>query len=82
MVDSHSARIISFPDLPPKGSPGSGGKRATLLGPEQGTQFDMGQRLFAFYGSGDVFDYGLKPWRIFESSVQGNVVSQWPRCCH
>jgi len=25
---------------------------------ETGTQFDIGQRLFAYYGDGDVFDYG------------------------
>lgn len=28
------------------------------MGPELGTGFDMGQRLFAYYGAGDVFDYG------------------------
>jgi hypothetical protein len=28
------------------------------MGPELGTSFDMGQRLFAYYGDGDVFDYG------------------------
>jgi hypothetical protein len=48
MVDTRSAKIIDFPDLPPKGSPGSGGRRA-LLGPELGTSFDYGQRLFAYY---------------------------------
>ena len=40
------ANVIAFPDLPPKGSRGSG-KRA-LMGPEIGTSFDMGQRLFAY----------------------------------
>jgi hypothetical protein len=49
-----NANVIAFPDLPPKGSPGNGGRR-TLMGPEIGTSFDMGQRLFAYYGSGDVF---------------------------
>ena len=48
MVDTRSAKIIDFPDLPPKGSRGSGGKRA-LMGPELGTSFDYGQRLFAYY---------------------------------
>lgn len=52
-----TANVIEFPDLPPKGSKGPGGKRA-LMGPEIGTQFDYGQRLFAYYGEGDVFDYG------------------------
>ena len=61
MVDTRSAKIIEFPDLPPKGSPSNGGGKRGLLGPPIGTSFDMGQRLFAFYGSGDVFDYGLKP---------------------
>jgi hypothetical protein len=31
-----NANVIAFPDLPPKGSRGSGGKRA-LMGPEIGT---------------------------------------------
>ena len=48
MVDTTSAKIIDFPDLPPKGSRSFGGKRA-LMGPEIGTSFDMGQRLFAYY---------------------------------
>ena len=48
MVDSRSAKIIDFPDLPPKGSRSYGGKRA-LMGPELGTSFDYGQRLFAYY---------------------------------
>lgn len=48
------ANVIAFPDLPPKGSPGPRGKSA-LLGPELGTSFDIGQRLFAYYGDGDVF---------------------------
>lgn len=51
---SGNAKIIDFPDLPPKGSPGYGGKRS-LLGPPLGTSFDYGQRLFAYYGEGDVF---------------------------
>jgi hypothetical protein len=42
---------MPFPDLKP-------GTRKQLLGTEIGTQFDIGQRLFAYYGSGDVFDYG------------------------
>jgi hypothetical protein len=54
VADPKNAQIIAFPDLPPKGSRGAGGKRA-LLGPELGTSFDYGQRLFAYYGEGDVF---------------------------
>jgi hypothetical protein len=46
-----SAKVLQFPDLKPKG-------RRDLLAAEMGTQFDIGQRLFAYYGSGDVFDYG------------------------
>lgn len=43
--------VVAFPDL-------KAGDRRTLLGAEIGTQFDFGQRLFAYYGQGDVFDYG------------------------
>ena len=46
-----TAQIMPFPDLRPQ-------QRRELLGDEIGTQFDIGQRLFAYYGSGDVFDYG------------------------
>jgi len=46
-----TAQIMPFPDLRPQ-------QRRELLGEELGTQFDIGQRLFAYYGSGDVFDYG------------------------
>jgi hypothetical protein len=46
-----SARILAFPDLKPA-------TRRELMGQEIGTQFDFGQRLFAYYGEGDVFDYG------------------------
>lgn len=45
---SGDAKIIDFPDLPPKGSKAYGGKRA-LMGPEIGTGFDQAQRLFAYY---------------------------------
>jgi hypothetical protein len=44
------AKIYKLPDLQTT--------RSELLGRELGTQFDWGQRLFAYYGSGDVFDYG------------------------
>ena len=44
-------QLVQFPDLKPK-------TRRELLGTELGTQFDIGQRLFAFFGGGDVFDYG------------------------
>jgi hypothetical protein len=43
--------VVAFPDLKP-------GKKRQLLAGETGTQFDIGQRLFAYYGQGDVFDYG------------------------
>lgn len=43
--------VYAFPDIKPKG-------KRELLGQELGTQFDLGQRLFAWYGEGDVFDYG------------------------
>ena len=49
MVDTRSAKIIDFPDLPPKGSRSYGSGRKALLGPEIGTAFDYGQRLFAYY---------------------------------
>lgn len=45
------AEILRFPDIRPK-------TRRELLQSELGTQFDMGERLFAYFGSGDVFDYG------------------------
>jgi hypothetical protein len=41
--------LVQFPDLKPK-------TRRALLQAEIGTQFDVGQRLFAYYGQGDVFD--------------------------
>jgi hypothetical protein len=43
--------LVHFPDL-------KKGTRRQLLQQELGTQFDIGQRLFAYYGQGDVFDYG------------------------
>jgi hypothetical protein len=49
MVDTRSAQIIEFPDLPPKGSRSYGGGKRALMGPEIGTSFDLGQRLFAYY---------------------------------
>lgn len=49
--ESGSAKIYAFPDIKPAG-------KRELLGKELGTQFDLGQRLFAWYGEGDVFDYG------------------------
>jgi hypothetical protein len=44
------AQVLKLPDLK--------ATKSQLLGPEIGTQFDWGQRLFAYYGEGDVFDYG------------------------
>lgn len=51
VADKDGADVLAFPDL-------KAGQRRTLLGSEIGTQFDIGQRLFAYYGQGDVFDYG------------------------
>jgi hypothetical protein len=51
MPGSSVAKIIKFPDLKP-------GDRKALMGAEIGTSFDYGQKLFAYFGSGDVFDYG------------------------
>ncbi|MFZ0917752.1 MAG: hypothetical protein WAN04_12720 [Candidatus Udaeobacter sp.] len=47
-----TSNLVQLPDLKRK-------TRNELLQQELGTQFDIGQRLFAYYGSGDVFDYGL-----------------------
>jgi hypothetical protein len=49
--------VVEFPDLAPPGSK-SWSNKSSLMGKEIGTQFDWGQRLFAYYGEGDVFDYG------------------------
>jgi hypothetical protein len=49
--DPNTAKVVAFPDLKKS-------DRRDLLGAEIGTQFDFGQRLFAYYGDGDVFDYG------------------------
>lgn len=49
--------VVEFPDIAPPGSKPYGTRQA-LMGAEIGTQFDWGQRLFAYYGDGDVFDYG------------------------
>jgi hypothetical protein len=68
---SGNAKVITFPDLPPKGSPGNGGKGA-LMGPELGTGFDQAQRLFAYYGSGDVFDYGEFSARDYKQMLARN----------
>jgi hypothetical protein len=51
MADSKQGQVLAFPDLKPK-------TRREFLQDELGTQFDIGQRLFAYYGEGDVFDYG------------------------
>lgn len=40
MASGNNANVVAFPDLAPKGSRGTGGKRA-LMGPEIGTQFLM-----------------------------------------
>jgi hypothetical protein len=48
--DATLAKVLRLPDLKTN--------KRELLGAEIGTQFDWGQRLFAYYGEGDVFDYG------------------------
>src|SRR5262252_7335616 len=48
---TQGGQLVQFPDLKPK-------TRRELLGTELGTQFDIGERLFSFFGGGDVFDYG------------------------
>lgn len=69
-----NAKVIEFPDLPPKGSRGGAGKRA-LFGEEIGTSFDYGQRLFAYYGEGDVFDYGSWTSRDMKTMFSRNGTS-------
>lgn len=44
------AKVLKLPDLK--------SNKRDLFGQEIGTSFDWGQRLFAYYGGGDVFDYG------------------------
>lgn len=51
MADSQTARIVAFPDLKPA-------TRRQLLGAEAGSQFDITDRMFAYFGDGSVFDYG------------------------
>ena len=63
------AQILPFPDLRPS-------DRRMLLGPELGTQFDIGQRLFAYYGSGDVFDYGEWSSRDVKSMFRRDGIGQ------
>ena len=61
MADQQAAgQLVQFPDLKPK-------TRRQLLGAELGTQFDIGDRLFAYYGDGDVFDYGTWTSRDLKS---------------
>jgi hypothetical protein len=71
MASGNDANVIAFPDLPPKGSRGPGGKRA-LMGPEIGTSFDLGQRLFSYFGDGDVFDYGEFSARDYKTMFSRN----------
>ena len=49
-TDGGLATVLKLPDI--------NTRKSELLGKEIGTQFDWGQRLFAYYGDGDVFDYG------------------------
>jgi hypothetical protein len=51
VADQQAGQLVQFPDLKPR-------LKRQLLAPEIGTTFDIGQRLFAFFGQGDVFDYG------------------------
>lgn len=51
MARGQLAKVIELPGPDAR-------ERRKLLGPEIGTQFDVAQRLFGYYGNGDVFDYG------------------------
>jgi hypothetical protein len=51
VADSQNARLLKFPDLAP-------GKRRQLLAPEQGTQYDSYDRMFASWSGGSVLDVG------------------------
>ena len=49
--DPQTAKIVAFPDLKPAA-------RRDLLRGEQGTEFELGQRMFQSFGDGSVLDYG------------------------
>lgn len=51
MAGSQNAKIVAFPDLKPS-------TRSQLMRGELGTSFDSSDRMYAFYGKGEVFDYG------------------------
>ena len=55
-----AGQVIKLPDI-------KAGERRQLMGPEIGTSFDYGQRLFSYFGSGDVFDYG--EWKARDMST-------------
>jgi hypothetical protein len=60
MATAPRARKAVMPDLKPA-------EKRQLMGPEIGTEFDYGQRQFAYFGSGDVFDYG--EWKSRDMST-------------
>jgi hypothetical protein len=51
VAGSEGAKVVKFPDLQP-------GKKRQLLAPEQGTQFDSMDRMFASWNGGSVLDVG------------------------
>lgn len=67
--EPESAKIIAFPDLKKS-------SKRELLGSELGTQFDLGQRLFAWYGEGDVFDYGEYTARDMKAMFRRDGICQ------
>lgn len=62
MADSQTAKVLQFPDLAPK-------TRRQLLSPEQGTQFDAMDRMFAYWADGSVLDYGEWTSRDMETML-------------
>src|ERR1017187_4596382 len=61
-----SAKITAFPDLKPA-------TRRELLGGEVGSQFDLHDRMFAFFGNGDIF--------LHSTSTTGSGIPEtWKPC--
>jgi hypothetical protein len=57
------AKVVAFPDLKPSA-------RRQLLGNELGSQFDLYERMFAFWSDGSVFDYGTWQARDLEEMLK------------
>ena len=66
-IDGTLAKVLKLPDLK--------ANKRDLFGQEIGTQFDWGQRLFAYYGDGDVFDYGEWGARDMKTMFQRDGIS-------